>query len=430
MEKLRELARGNFAKNVIVLTGGAVFAQALNFILSPIITRIYTPSDYGILTIYGAVLGLISMTGALTYEEAIPIAEDDEKAINILSLCFLILTIMTLIVTVVLFFLGESMLGLLNAKEILRYKYFIPVGVFSIGLYMIVSGWAFRKKNFKAIANTSYSQSIAGNATKIGLGVLSFGPVGLILGRIVGESLGVLTLFFPMFKSDKDIFKKINIKTMVWTAKRYRRFPIFSAPTILLSSLSAQVPVILMSTIYGAKIVGLYGIAITVTYLPATLIGKSIQDVFYGESASLSNKNPERIKEISDKLMMKLILLAGVPMLTLILFGPVLFSFVFGSGWRQAGVYSRLITIATFSHFIFQPSGSIFAVFEEQKQYFYLNILKLVLVLILFQVVKFMGLNSYITVFILSLIMAIVEAIKYLMAQKILKDAIENKTKL
>lgn len=426
MEKIRNLTKGNFARSVIVLTGGAVFAQVINFIISPIITRIYSPVDYGILTVYNAVLGIVSMMGALTYEQAIPIGDDDERAINIFALCITILTTITIVITALLFFFGENLLGLLNAKTILKYKYFIPIGFFSIGLYMIVTGWAFRKKNFKSIAKTKYSQSIVGNATKIGLGLLSFGPIGLILGRIFAESAGVFNLLSAMIQGDENIFKKINIKTMVYVAKRYVKFPLFSAPTMLLTSLSTQIPIILMSTIYGSKVVGLYGIAITVTYMPATLIGRSIEDVFYGESASLSYKNPIRIKELSDKLMLKLILLAGIPMLILIAFGPQLFSIVFGSVWREAGVYSRLITVATFSYFIFQPSSTIFIVFEEQRQLFFLNIVKLILVAVLFQVIRINNLDSYTAILTLSLIMAILDVFKYLMAQKILNDAINT----
>ncbi len=427
MEKIRNLTKGNFAKSVILLTGGAIFAQVITFVVSPIITRIYSPVDYGILTVYNAVLGIVSMMGALSYEEAIPIADDDEKAVNIFSLCIMILLTITIIVSILLFFFGENLLELLNAKEILKYKYFIPIGLFSIGLYIIVSGWAFRKKNFKALAKTKYSQSIVGNVTKIGLGLLSFGPIGLILGRIFAESAGIFDLLRSMVKDDKNILKKINIKTMTYVAKRYIKFPLFSAPTILLISLSTQVPIILMSTIYGSKVVGLYGIAITVTYLPATLVGKSIESVFYGESASLRHENPERIKELSDKLMLKLILLAGIPMLILIAFGPQLFSIVFGAAWREAGIYSRLSTIATFSYFISQPSSAIFIVFEEQTQLFFLNVVKLILVLILFQAIKMMNLDSYAAIFILSLIMAALDFGKYIMAQKILRDAIKTK---
>lgn len=425
MEKLKKLSQGEFARNVAVLTGGAVFAQALNFLISPVITRIYSPSDYGTLTIYNAVLGTISLIGSLTYESAIPIAKDDKKAINLFSLCIIVLSTITTVIAFLLYFFGEGLLGILDAKVITRYKYFIPIGFFAIGFYMVASGWAFRKKDFKTMAKTTYSQSIAGNITKIALGLLYSGPVGLILGRIIGESAGSFTLMISMVRKNLNDFKDISLKEMVWCAKRYIKFPLFSAPTLFLTSLSAQIPTIFMSTIYGEKMIGFYGLAFTVTYLPITLIGKSIQDVFYGESASLSQKNAKRIKELSDKLMIKLIVLAGIPMIILIAFGPQLFSIVFGSMWREAGVYSRLITISTFSYFIFHPISAVFTIFEEQKQFFYLNIIRLILVIILFQIVKVTKLDSYTTVIVLSAVMGVLEFLKYLMAQKILKDSIK-----
>lgn len=426
MEKLKALTQGNFAKNVIVLTGGAVFAQALNFLVSPIITRIYSPSDYGIMTIYAAVLAIISLLGSLSYELAIPIAEDDKKAINIFSLCILILSVLSVIMAIVLHFFGEEILGILDAAVILKYKYFIPVGFFSIGFYTVASSWAFRKKTFKTLAKTAYSQSIVGNAAKIGLGVFTLGPMGLILGRILSESAGVFTLMIDMVRGSLEDFKKISFKDMFWVAKRYKKFPFFSAPTLLLTSMSAQVPTIFMSKLYGSQMIGLYGLAFGVTYLPVTIIGKAVQDVFYGESASLSRSNPIRIKELADKLMMKLIVLIGIPLLILMLFGPQLFSIVFGEAWREAGVYSRLISISTFAYFIFHPLTSVFTVFEEQKQLFYLNVAKLIVVIIWFQATKSLNLGAYVAVIILNSIMAALDFVKYLMAQKILKTSIRS----
>lgn len=424
MEKIREAVKGSFAKSVLMLTGGAVFAQAMNFLLSPVITRIYVPEEYGIMIIYNATLGMVSLLGTLTYELAIPIAEDDEKAINVFALCIMVLLGITGLMVGLLFFFGDFVLGLLNASTITEYKYLIPVGFFGIGLYMTASNWAFRRKNFGIIAKTNYSQSIAGNLTKIGLGLLSFGPVGLIIGRIIAESAGVVTLMVSLVKKEAYLFKKISKREIVWAAKRFVKFPLFSAPTVFLTSLSTQVPVILMSSLYGAKVVGFYGLALTVTFLPVTLVGKAVQDVFYGEAASIGRQRPDRIKFLSDKLMKKLVLLAGAPMLVLILFGPFLFATVFGAEWKEAGVYSRILTVYMFSYFIFHPIAAVYLIFEQQKRFFFLNIVKLGFVLIAFQFVKYFSMGSHLAIFIFSMGMAATELIKYIMAQNILKKAI------
>lgn len=424
MEKIRNLFKSSFGKNVIMITGGTIFAQILTALLSPVITRIYSPKDYGILTVYTAILGMISLLGALSYDYAIPIADDDGKAINILSLCIIILFLFTFILILLLVFFGSNILRLFDADTLLKYKYFIPLGFFATGLYTVFSSWAFRKKDFHSIAKTKYSQSIIGNITKIGLGLVYIGPIGLILGRILGQSAGIGTLAKPLIKSDKDLFKKINKKDILWSAKRYINFPLFSAPTLFLISFSSQIPVIFISNLYGSEIVGFYGLALGITFLPMTLIGKSIQDVFYGEAANIGKSNPQRVKQLSNKLLKKLKLIGLIPMIILVFWGPFLFSFVFGANWYNAGIYSRLLTPFVFSHFIFHPISTVFSIFEQQKKSFILNVIKLIMVLVVFGIAKLFLLDSYLAVLIFSIAMAIIELFKYLLAQKIMNDEI------
>lgn len=416
---------GSFTKNVIMITSGAVFAQALSTLLSPVITRLYSPEEYGVLTVYLALLGIINLLGALSYESAIPIADDDEKAFNILILCISILFSVTLSLFLLVIFTGDFLLKLFNAEQIIEYKYFIPIGFFLTGLYTVMSQWAFRKKNFKSITSTKYSQSLIGNSSKIGLGFLNIGSVGLIIGSILSQSAGILSLIRPNIKEFNNLLKKVDYKKIKSLAMRYIAFPLYTAPGLFVLSASGQLPTIFMSSLYGTGIVGLYGLARGITFLPMTIVGKSIQDVFYGEAASIGRANPIRIKELSNKLLKKLILLVSLPVIVLVLFGPLLFSIVFGADWEIAGVFARILSIEVFFHFIFHPISSVFSIFEQQKKSFLLYVSRLVLVLCVFGAAKLFDLGPYYTVLVYSVSMAIVEFAKYLLAQRIMDEQIK-----
>jgi len=106
-----------------MIAGGTAFAQILNALLSPVITRIYSPREYGILTVYIAILGLIAVIGSLNYEYSIPIADDDHKAINSVFLSIVILIFLTLCISFILFFFGNKALGLFGGKSLLKYRY-------------------------------------------------------------------------------------------------------------------------------------------------------------------------------------------------------------------------------------------------------------------------------------------------------------------
>ena len=181
---------------------------------------------------------------------------------------------------------------------------------------------------------------------------------------------------------------------------------------------------IFMSSLYGSGIVGLYGLARGITFLPMTIVGKSVQDVFYGEVASIGRTNPVRVKELSNKLLKKLILLASIPTLTLILFGPTLFAFVFGGGWRVAGMFARILSIEVFFHFIFHPISTVFSIFEHQKKSLLIYTIKLILVLGVFIGARIFGFDTYLTVLIYSIAMAMIELLKYILAQKIIDEEI------
>jgi O-antigen/teichoic acid export membrane protein len=150
------------------------------------------------------------------------------------------------------------------------------------------------------------------------------------------------------------------------------------------------------------------------------LIGDSVSNVYYAECASLRATNPKRIKELSNKLLKTLMITGLIPLVTLLFFGPMLFSFVFGSEWVEAGVYARLLAIAVFSRFVFKPISNIFDIFEKQKIAFWLNVLRFLLVMVVFGISKYLVLSAYWTVGLYSVSMSLIYYVQYVLAQKII----------
>lgn len=420
LKSIKEIRASGFAKNVMMVTGGSVFAQALSVLMSPIVTRIYAPKDYGIMTLYISFLGMVNLLGSLTYDDAIPIADDDENAFNVLVLCFMILFFITLVMFLLLFN-SNYLFVLFNTKELIEYKYLIPIGFFLTGIYMILSKWALRQKDYLSIAKTKYSQSIVANLTKIIYGLTLSGPLGLIFGSIFSQSAGIITLIKPNVLYFKKLAKQSNAEKVKYLAKRYLNFPLFSTPGLFVLSLSGQLPAIFISALYGTTVVGHFGLALGITFMPMTLVGKSVQDVFYGEAASLGCNNPARVRDLSNKLLKKLILFGSVPLIILLVGGPILFSFVFGARWETAGEYSRILSLFVFCHLIFHPISVVFSIFEEQKKSFLLSFLRLALVIITFTIAKEFVWKPTTTILMFSVLMSLVEFTKYVMAQRIMR---------
>lgn len=386
----------------MIIAGGTALAQALGVIFSPIITRIYPPEQYGILTAYSAVLGLLAISASFDYQKAIPIEEDDVKAINILALSIILLVFSVIAITVLFAMFGDYFLNLLDSKNLTSYKYLIPIGVFFVGIFDIALQWNFRDRNYKVITRTKISQSIAANITKIVLGIIELGPMGLILGFIIGQSAGITSLASPLIK-DKKVVSKLSVRRLEYVLKRYKKFPIYSAPSNYVYTAGNSIPVVLLTSIFGSSVTGFFGLANSIISLPMNLIGTSVAQVFYSEAASIGKSNPREIKRLAVKLIKKLSIIALAPLIILLLFGPCLFSFVFGYQWYDSGIYARILSVMVYFHFIILPIGRILEIFERQREGLVFNMIRLVMVLAVFIMAKILDFNSYQTITLYSL---------------------------
>lgn len=425
MKKVKRILQNNLFKSILLVTGGTGIAQLLNILLSPVITRIFSPDEYGILTVYVAILGSLTIVGSLKYDSAIPIAEDDEKAINILVLCLVVLFTFVGIVALVITFSGHYLLSLFNAELLFNYRYLVPIGILFVGLYDIFSKWAFRKRDYYSLSKTKLNQSLFSNGTKVGAGLLNFGPVGLVLGHIIGTSAGIFTLAKPLFKQ-KKLLKRIEWNQIKWGAKRYKKFPLYSAPSQFLNAAGIQLPILFITSLYGAQAVGFYGLASSMVNLPMNLIGNSVGDVFYGEASKIGRKNPLKIKELSMKIIKQLIIIGLIPLITLIIFGPTLFTLAFGTIWSEAGVYAQIISLLVFFRFIFMPISRVFEVFEKQKEALFLDITRITLVISVFLLAILTTINVYWTLGLYSIVMSFIYFITFIVSQRIINNQIKK----
>ena len=69
----RLLPRNRFARSVSVLVGGTAAGQIIVMAASPILTRLYSPEDFGLLSVYAGLLGILGVIASLRYQLATPL---------------------------------------------------------------------------------------------------------------------------------------------------------------------------------------------------------------------------------------------------------------------------------------------------------------------------------------------------------------------
>ncbi len=360
------LSGQNFRSNVLMLAGGTALGQGLIILASPLLTRLYTPEDFGMLAAYVSILSLLSAFVSLRYVLAIPLAQDETTASNILVLSLLIVLIMSLLIGLGVQFFGDHIAILVKSPELGFYLWLLPVSLLGTGLYQALSYWAMRKKAFVRLAHTRLTQSLGQVLIQTTLGIFKMGLLGLLLGEVAGRAGGSGNLATLAWRQDSDSFKKVSIPGIRQAAYRYRRFPLLSSGSALLNIAGLQLPPLLIVMLYGPQVAGWFALAQRVISLPMSLIGHSVAQVYFGEASRLANENPKGLQNLFLKTAKKLVAWGFVPIVLLSLLGPWLFVLVFGETWHEAGVYVQLLSFMFLLKFVMGPLSQTLNILEKQ----------------------------------------------------------------
>ena len=356
--------KSEFSRNVLTLMTGTTIAQAIPIGISPILTRIYSPEDFGLFALFLAITNIIGSVANGRYELAIMLPKKDEDAINTAALGFSISSILSLLILILVVIFKDFFVYLIGNEEIGLWLYFVPITVFLLGLWNVLNYYNNRKENYKDLRNAHIIRSIVLASTHLIIGFLKSGVTGLISGEILSKVSANSRLLKNILK-DKLLISKITKRKMVSMAKRYKNFPMISLPSSFTNELYANLFSVLLSSLYNVALLGHYYMAQRVLGLPSALLGISIGQVFF-QSAVKEKEKTGQARVVFKSTVKKLFLIALPFFAALFFIVEDLFAFVFGENWRVAGTYSQILIPIFFVRLIATPVSMINTVFERQ----------------------------------------------------------------
>jgi O-antigen/teichoic acid export membrane protein len=357
------------------LASGAVIAQAIGILVSPIITRIYDPQAFGLSAIFVSLSSIITTVACLRYHLAIMLPESDDDAANLLALCLFFPFIMSGITAIILWFGKAEILSLLNANGIEPYLWMMPFSVFFGGVFLALNFWNSRTRKYGRLSKARVIASITSSGTQISIGLAGYRTFGsLIAAGMLGSVVSTLILGAQIWRDDfKVLMSSIHIHQMPSALMRYKKFPIYDSWTAILNTISWQLPVLMLSTFFSAKEVGFYALAFMAFQLPMSVVGNAIAQVFF-QHASVAKYNGE-LGLLVEETFHTLILYGMTPAVFLAIRGRDLFVIFFGPSWVEAGTYIQIMSIWALVWFISSPLDYLNTILEKQEFGLKLNIL-------------------------------------------------------
>ena len=365
--KTRLPQRGSFVANVLTLMTGNTLAQGLLVAAAPVLTRLYSPEDFGVLAIFMSMSTILSVVVGLRYEMAIMLPDEDEDAASVLVLTVLITLGISFLVLVGVALFRHPIANLLKTPEMAPWLWWVPLNIMIMGFYHALTYWASRKKRFQNLAISRASQSLSGVGVQMGAGFfMHAGGMGLIAGQLTGNLASAGVLGGQIWR---EVWEKIsNALTMAKLkeqALRYRKFPQYSALNGLLDTGSQMLPLLLFSYFFGTLVLGHYFLARRILSTPLSILGQALSQVFFQKASEHHNKS-KNLKSLVLKSYKSLFLIVIFPALVLFIGAPVIFETVFGGDWRLAGNYCQLILPWIIILFIVSPATVIFSIYNKQ----------------------------------------------------------------
>lgn len=381
--------KSEFSKNVLTLMTGTTIAQAIPIAISPILTRIYSPEDFGVFVLYTAIVSLVTAISTGKYELAIMLPSEKSDAFNIVIFSVLLSIFVSFISFIVIFIFNDKITNLLGNQEISNWLYFIPISIILSSIYQSLNYWNNRNKYYKLMSKTTIVQASSNGTFNISLGMNQYGFSGLILTNIL---TGLISIIFVLFNSAKYVFllKTINKDRMINLIKQYKQFPLHTLPQNLIYQATLQLPIILFKAIFSLSVLGFYSLAYRVIVTPLSVVGNSLGQVYYQKASFLFNTDKEELFLYTRKLFLKLLLFSFLIALLLFNFLPDLFSIIFGHNWKNAGIIAQYLLIYLVYDFALTPFTKLYLV--TNNNIFYLK----------WEIVRFLVIGSFLYFFYVS----------------------------
>jgi len=365
--------KGTIRGNLLSLASGTIIAQTFSVVFYPILSRMFSPEDFGLLSLLSSIAAIITVIASGKYEEAIIIAKDEHEIINITFLALFCSVLFCVFSYVGLHLFSRLLIPIINTPSLTpslqNWLYLAPIISFLIIIYNVFNEQCVKKAAFSSLAINKITNSTSINLSKFAFGSLKISG-GLIYGELLGRGLSALSCIFHWLKQNRKNFRYLSFREMRNLARVYIDFPKFAVPDQLVNAFTGNLPVFFLSSYFGNQVLGYYAMAMMVLAIPMTFLGQAIMDVLKSE-ASRSFEKKGNCREIYFKALKKIIPVAIILSLSVFYFLPNIFTFVLGNKWQKTGEFIQILYPSMLLNFVSMILMPVWIIAKKQKERLY-----------------------------------------------------------
>jgi O-antigen/teichoic acid export membrane protein len=362
---INKLLKSESQRSILKLVSGTGLAQLIGIAATPIITRLYAPEVFGISGLFISSVSLLTIAAAGKYDLALMLPKSHKKSSQLLALCLLLILISSVIITVgVLVYMTFIVF---QGNNVQKWMFLIPIGVILNSLFECFSAWLNRFKLYNELSYAAIIRRLSIVSAQVLLAIFIGTNFWCLLGGVLfGSFIAVLFLLKIAFKKEINFSNIWNCSSVKKVGKQYSMFPKYLTLSTWFNTLSMEMAVFFFSFYFEQKYVGYYVLSKQVLYIPMSIIGTSIQQVFFQKACEIRD-DKVALLNLFFKTIKHLFVIGFIPMLIILIFGKHLFVLIFGKNWEMAGIMSQILSPWLLLAFCLAPVSQAITIVDQNK---------------------------------------------------------------
>ena len=344
------------------MLGGSVVGQAAIIMVSPFLTRLYSPTEFGVFAAFSAITALLSTASCLSFDRAVTIPRKEGDAFGLELLGLVSCAATSLVLLAACRYSIPLLDRYMNGSGALAW-WLIPLTTLVTGVYQLTTVWLVRVGDYDSIALRGVVQGVSQATGGVVLGLVEAHEIGLLAMVPMGIVVGLLGVGRRLGWSRKTFVEGARVFRVV--LKRYRRFPLVNTWSSLLNSLGLQLPVLLLAAVMLSEDVGQMSLAFRVVSTPVAVIVVSVSNYFQGTFSARFRAESGGLANLVRRFAIRLFAVGLVPTLVIVCFGPTLFGYVFGTEWQLAGSLAQVFVFSSLVQLAVRPVSTTLVVLER-----------------------------------------------------------------
>ncbi len=342
------------------LLGGQAISQLILIPFYPLLTRLYSPENFGEYAFFQTIVGVFLVLIFLRLEEAIVLKMKDVEAKNLWSNCLKIAFItfsISILILLAINSLWKEKLSLSTAEMLIYFGLY----ALSAGGLLLISQWLLRQQNYKAITQIRIWQSASLLLLSVIFGYLDFGAKGLVMALAFSQ----VVAWFAIRKSWKipAFSLQSRFKQQIF---QFKDFPMYNASAGLIENIGRSMPIWVILWFWSSADTGFYSLTTRLLALPVTLIAASYGQVLYRQLATWWPNQKQLAAKWIYKTWISLAAIAILPAIVLMTYGEHIFVFLFGEQWAGTGNFIIYLTPIFLIMGLVLPTSQLFIVARRQ----------------------------------------------------------------